>query len=333
MVNLLNNQNFINSATLYDIYGSLKINTMSYLVRNGCKIYCNTNNDNFIYETDGKTYNIPNNNNYAQFNSIERSSTLSSATRFIDVYVDNTYTGNICDGTENRPYKTIQEAISNGIVNGCKTIIFVKDGTYEEDYLTISNISSHVVIQCESKAGTLIKNIYISNCKALCIKDCTIYDTKDNTITIGAFSNVEFNNVLINGQTATSLHRGIGIYDSELKIKNCTISNKSIAISVNDMSKLYIDGLDGSNNEYVFNSPSYAGYINEQNLSISYTEYMFYTLYGKFSGQKTNRSKSQLETIIRTGNAFNTIFFDNTDFKPVMYIGSKWIFMDGTDVT
>lgn len=326
-----NNQNFINSATVYDTYGTLKINTMPYLAKNGCKIYCATNNNNFIYETDGKNYNIPNNNNFAQFNTAERANYLDVSTRMLEIYVDNTFTGEICDGTELRPYKTIQEAIVNGIVEGCKNLIIVKNGTYNEDYLSIGNISSHVIIQGESKTGTLIKNIYISNCKALCIKDCTFTDTKDNAVIVGSFSNVEFNNVVINGQTTTELYRGLGIYDSEVKIKNCTISNKSIAIAVNDLSKIYVDGLDGTNNTYLFNVASYGSEVYEKNITATYSDYFFYILFGKYAGQQMNRNSTQLKKMIRDGNAFNSIFYWQGG-KPVMCVGGVWKDLMGNNI-
>ena len=116
-----------------------------------------------------------------------------------------------------------------------------------------------------------------------------------------------------------------------MKIKNCTISNKSIAIAVNDMSKIYVDGLDGTNNTYLFNSSSYCSEVYEKSITATYSDYFFYSLLGKYAGQQMNRDSTQLKKMIRDGNAFNSIFYWQGG-KPVMFVGGVWKDLMGNNI-
>lgn len=96
----------------------------------------------------------------------------------VDIYVSaelgNDSTG---DGTEEKPYKTIQEAANSiPFLSPAKYYIYVEPGVYQEDAMIIGVIASVVEIVATNyqvtepgeDTGVFVRSIFFNNCQAYC---------------------------------------------------------------------------------------------------------------------------------------------------------------------
>lgn len=274
-------QNTIESLNV-ETAGILTEKTLSYFSSKGANIFLNSTTDSYFeFISDGTK--IYNSNNQLSYKATQRDNSLTNLNNVLDIYVNSNVnvTGN---GTQEKPFKYISEALRFGMVIGTSVRIILSDGTYDEKiYLT--NIPNKLIIVGNSNDKTLvkIKELHIFNSSCVLLQYLSFNEAINNVIYIQN-SNVTIDNCLIDGDLSeeTVLNgRGIGCYNSNVNITNTEISNKTIAISSFDNSNVSVASLTGTNNNYLY-GPYYNSIIKSNFTNASYNTSPFITNQGGF---------------------------------------------------
>ena len=168
------------------------------------------------------------------------------------------------DGTENKPFKTVQEAIETIKHTVKQANVFVKAGTYNEDVEIYIKPTKIIFIQAyDSTKPPSIKSLTIQNNSIVSISHLNIYgvNSRGCAIEIG-YTNVSISNVEITGTNAENtkaiiVHAGSGIintcivngfthgiyglYGSSMEVVNSTLNNNTIDI-VAEAATIYFNG-------------------------------------------------------------------------------------------
>lgn len=153
---------------------------------------------------------------------------------YIDLYVDNTYSGTVYNGEQNTPFTDINEALMFVQPNSNLhyRINVVNTGT-PYSYVWLRDIGSAIELLCE--AGTEIDGIYIRNCNSVFVQNATFNgagrDINNNsTLAYVWSSSVVFNACAFDGTslgntgtpTAIQIRETYNVYASTCSISNVT---------------------------------------------------------------------------------------------------------------
>lgn len=331
------NEQNVKESLLYPNAGSLAIRTTSYLTANGCKIFSTCYNENEIgFESDGNKINLITNSLPMQYHSHDVFTNIYDInTKNTQIYVDSNYANEFSDGSKEKPFKHIREAIVMAYNNNIPTQINIADGTYDE-IVYISNTSSRISLVGESKENTKIKQIICSGCFLLGISTLNIYDNLVGALDI-KHSNVDINDCLIDGNitSASSINegRGVRIYHSNVYFSNCTISNKKASIWASDNSFVSVVSLSGNNNDYIYYLGTTA--ILEEANTQAQPNLAYLYLPNKnslFQGDLTFGNTQHFSNLIGSSTAVSFPFWNTQTARPIWWNGSYWALADGTRV-
>lgn len=189
--------------------------------------------------------------------------TVKSTTETISWYVSPTGNDTTGDGTQAKPFKTIQATINKvpKVLNHNATIR-ITEGTYDEKVVISGFMGSGVLSLAGMNTSSLpqkVKSISIIGCSAyVSAVFLNITETTGEAITIKYSVGASLNSCIIDGVASTS--DGIGIYTSMATVSSCTISNKRNALYVINGSMIYISSMSGTNNVVGY-KVSYGGTI------------------------------------------------------------------------
>lgn len=155
---------------------------------------------------------------------------------YVNLYVDNTYSGDIYDGTEEHPFTEINEAIM--FVNQTSNLhyrIYVKGTHIQYGYTWLRDIN--VAMEIVGTKGSndeypSVEGVYVRNCNNIEITNC-IFDgigretnNTCNLVYVWA-SRVALSNCTMNGENIVSSlsATAINIREGHMYVANCTIKN------------------------------------------------------------------------------------------------------------
>ena len=175
----------------------------------------------------------------------------------VTLNVNQSYTGQISNGTSNYPFKSLQQAI--GFANELCETEYIRIniiGTYTESSTTIfvSSLKNKLDIHGASASDVQIHSMSIRY-SSVDLENITIFGT--NNIPLQYYdANGRISNCIINGNTRSAASisdsRGISVNGSTVLLSSCTISNKRMAIGCYASGVVTtVGGLYGSNNEYL----------------------------------------------------------------------------------
>ena len=145
-------------------------------------------------------------------------------TRDITVYVATTGNDSTGDGSELKPYKTINYALSRipKNLNGFTATVNVAEGTYKED-VRISDTIGNIHIFATNVS---VNTIYINNCSYVYVKGITVLKQHERSAPVI----INNSNVSIDDCIAkTTSQTNITIHRSLVDIKNTTTGNATYA--------------------------------------------------------------------------------------------------------
>lgn len=155
------------------------------------------------------------------------------------LYVDAAATAEGADGSEGKPYKTIQAAINARYKGAAVIYIKIKPGTYDENISVPRSPGTTWRFTREGSGTVTIKTAIIDNCTYCLFDNLTFAGPAGENSTIIYVANVptfNLNYVTING---SSLATGINFSTSRGILRNSSINNCGLAIAATDAS--YID--------------------------------------------------------------------------------------------
>ena len=188
-----------------------------------------------------------------------------SSEYLIELYVDNTFGGEYCNGTKTNPFTNLSSALAYAEnLKNVRIDIYCNAGYSSNEELSIHDFRGLSIYNCSVNSMEITYS-------EIGLKNVTLTGTKDRALLIN-LSKVLINNVTVNGNNLSESHtgRGVGIYDSIVKVIDLSISNKKIALGLLDNSKVTIETLTGSNNNYLFSVSNNANYVCLTN-SATYT--------------------------------------------------------------
>lgn len=155
--------------------------------------------------------------------------TANSANAGYDIYVDKNYDGSDYNGSSDKPYETISEAIEE---SGSGEKIYIKNGTYDETL----DLKEGVDLYGQSKDKTIIKGSIESRGDNI-IKNLTI---AGKTYGIRALGKIEVEDCKVKNSSRI----GIDLYPSgqSAKISNSIISGNEKGIYVQSKRSISISG-------------------------------------------------------------------------------------------
>ena len=134
----------------------------------------------------------------------------------LDIYVDPNFAG-IPDGSENRPFRTLSQAISYLPEARANVVLHLEAGTYEE----VRFLNIPYVLQVEgSNEGTTLRDLQISNCSAIYFRNVYI---EGNTVANYGFA--YFNLCTFDCQSIASGNIGITLNRINASFGNCRFIN------------------------------------------------------------------------------------------------------------
>ena len=163
---------------------------------------------------------------------------------YVDLYVDNSYSGSVYDGTEEHPFTQINEAIM--FVNQSSNLhytIRVKGTTNPYEYVWLRDMTAAIEligVNGENDSYPEITGLYIRACANVSLSNFTIKGvgrTVNNiasAIYIWASTGISMTNCVIDGSllpTTQSNRYAIQLRESHLYIASCTIQNVKSGIS------------------------------------------------------------------------------------------------------
>lgn len=166
------------------------------------------------------------------------------------IYLDSSYQG-FSDGTYHNPFRTIREAMAEAYKYNRLNVQFIpKQTTFTSDeHLRVANFHGTLKLDKIAIRGLDIRN---SN---IVIGTLEVTGTHSKAFVIES-SNVEFTSLTLKGDTRSAVNeyegRGLCIYKSKVWGKDLTLSNKRIALCCYNNSDVFIENIQGENNEFGF---------------------------------------------------------------------------------
>lgn len=152
------------------------------------------------------------------------------------------------DGSEQRPFKTIQAAIDARYLGAAVIYIKIKAGTYPENIQTPRAPGTTWRFTREGTGAVIINTAIIDNCNYLLFDNLTFGGpVKENStvIYLANVATVNFNSVTVNGATNAT---GISLSTSCGVIKNTVINNCGLAVAASDGAYLNMENTSGIGN-------------------------------------------------------------------------------------
>lgn len=173
---------------------------------------------------------------------------LASQMRFDEeqtLYVDAAATAEGANGSEEKPYKTIQAAV-NAFYPGARVVtIKIKAGTYPEA-VNITNAAGVLFLLARNGSGTVTVKSINAQFTDIHISDITVTGgDSGNAITIANVGNGTLDRVTVNGNSAIS---GVALYNARCFINSVTVNNCETAIEARDGTFAAIRGTAGTGN-------------------------------------------------------------------------------------
>lgn len=173
----------------------------------------------------------------------------------VTYYVATTGSDKTGDGTQEKPFRTIQftiDKVPKNMTNKSTATIYISNGTYPED-LFITGYSGTLQIMGLTRVDTLNNNVKINSIECtrciggyVVLNGLTFTSSKDSTVNIYACSNVLLEFISVEAMSANT--GGIGFYECSMaRARGCRISNRYVAIYCSN-STGYIDSCTGTNN-------------------------------------------------------------------------------------
>lgn len=149
------------------------------------------------------------------------------------------------DGTEGKPFKTIQAAV-NAFYPGARVVtIKIKAGTYPEA-VSITNATGALFLLARNGSGTVTVKSINAQFTNIHISDITVTGgDSGNAVTIANVGNGTLDRVTVNGKSTIS---GVAMYNARCFINSVTINNCDTAIEARDSSFASIRGTSGTGN-------------------------------------------------------------------------------------
>lgn len=160
-----------------------------------------------------------------------------------ELYVDGA-AGAGGDGSEEKPYQTITEAVTAAADYSGFIRIRIKAGTYNEA-VTIKDMPQ-AAVHLMGDGGT----VTIGSVKVISVNDFTLTDISFNGTDRAAIGYTNVSTGAINGCTiaGSSSYPAIEYYNSSCFISDLTVNNAAVAINARDNSKISIRGASGIGN-------------------------------------------------------------------------------------
>lgn len=232
------------------LYKSAKIDILETL---GCKIYSCGNGaiytafigDNIVFNGNGR----------------ELCSTYYTETD-MNVYINQSYTGEISNGCQTTPFKNFTQAIASishlQDFHGKVNINFVGEyNTATNENIHIESIPFAITLVGNKTGDTFnvnISNLSITDCAHVTLSNIHVNNTGNQSAVNIDGSIVIIHDCLIDYDVTSSTPssgRGISCTQSILNMYDTTISNKVIAIVANAQSTVSCNRISGSNNTYL----------------------------------------------------------------------------------
>lgn len=161
------------------------------------------------------------------------------------LYVDAAATAEGADGSEDKPFKTIQAAV-NAFYPGARVVtIKIKAGTYAEA-VNITNATGALFLLARNGSGTVTVKSINAQFTNIHISDITVTGgDSGNAVTIANVGNGTLDRVTVNGKSSIS---GVAMYNARCFINSVTINNCDTAIEARDGSFASIRGTAGTGN-------------------------------------------------------------------------------------
>lgn len=164
------------------------------------------------------------------------------------LYVDAAATAEDPDGSELKPFKTIQAAINARYKGAAVIYIKIKAGTYAEDISVPRSPGTTWRLTREGTGTVSIKSAVIDNCTYLHMKNLTFSGptkTEQPVVHVANVSSVNIDTVTING---TSNDTGIHFGTSRGIMLNSNVNNCGLAIAATDGSTIDLKNNGGTGN-------------------------------------------------------------------------------------
>lgn len=176
------------------------------------------------------------------------------------------------DGTEERPFKTIQAAVNSiPLINSSMITIFVEEGVYQEDVVFYGIISPQISLRCvyavttedvyQAKLPVKIRSITFSNCNSwIRIYGILFIDQKNLGTGVYRSTSISDNGMLTIERCAfnenvKSIERHCSVYstgNAKIHVKESLFSNQRIVFYADTPSEIRVGGNNqGTNNDIV----------------------------------------------------------------------------------
>lgn len=161
------------------------------------------------------------------------------------IYVDAAATETDADGSEAKPFKTIQAAV-NAYYPGARVVtIKIKAGTYAEA-VSITNATGTLFILGRNGSGTVTVTSLNAQFTNVHVSDITFTGgVSGNAITIANVDNGTLDRVAVQGNSSLS---GIALYNARAFLTSITVNDCDTAIEARDGSFAAIRGTTGTGN-------------------------------------------------------------------------------------
>lgn len=199
----------------------------------------------------------------------------------ITIHVAKTGNDTTGDGSESKPYLTIQKALNSLphlLVD--RVIVQVHDGNYNENVVIENFVGRDVHVIGDSNESVTINTLYVLNCNIgyLLIDNLAITgnsgDAYNWSLKVDGVQYAYLQNIICTNETPNSYVGAFFIaYTSGAVVRNCTISNKNIALDVLGSVVYLNDTVAGTNNTVGIRCGSgwgnYGGYVQKGGANIA----------------------------------------------------------------
>lgn len=152
------------------------------------------------------------------------------------------------DGTESRPFRTIQEAVDARYRGATNAIINIAPGDYDE-VISISNIAGLAWTFQRNGTGTAkLKSLALGTCTHVGITNLTFEPAESFGISLNNVASAYLTGITIN---ANQLSNGFSIAHSRAVIFQSTINNANIAVATGNNSTVTMVSVAGAGNNMV----------------------------------------------------------------------------------
>lgn len=164
------------------------------------------------------------------------------------IYVDAAATEEGADGSENKPFKTIQAAIDSRYKGAAVIYIKIKPGTYNENITVPRSPGTAWYFTREGSSTITLNTIIVEECSYLLFENMTLAGPANDDSTIISIKNVskfDLNTITVNGNNSAT---GIKFSNSRGILRNSNINNCAVSVAATDASFIYMKSNSGTNN-------------------------------------------------------------------------------------